>query len=460
VVEAEVRHLQTNCSPEENNMKIRSLIVAALALLLLMAALYWSDHRKPADGIAKASADLAPPILKLDEGTIAKLELKRKGAEPIVLTKNNSGAWQIVEPKRLNADQNAVSSAVSTLSALNSERLVEDKASDLKPFGLDHPSIEVDLSEKDNKSQTLFIGDPTPAGSAFYAKLGNDARVFTLPGYTKTSIDKNLNDLRDKRLLTMDADKISRLELDRKNQIIEFGRDKDEWQILKPKPSRADSLQVNELVGKLADARMDLSGSDEDSKDAASAFAKAMPLATVKLTDQSGTQELQLRKNKDTYYAKSSTVEGVYKVGFDLGQALDKGLADFRNKKLFDFGFSDPRKIEMHSGSTAYFLIRNGSDWWSNGTKMDASAVESYISDLRDLAASKFVESGFANPSIEIAVTWDDGKHVEKVSVAKSANAYVAKRENDPTFYEIDSPAIDGLEKAAADIKPASPSAK
>ena len=71
------------------------------------------------------------------------------------------------------------------------------------------------------------------------------------------------------------------------------------------------------------------------------AFARATPVATAKVTDQSGTQELQVRKNKDTYYAKSSAVEGAYKVDSTLGQALDKGLDDFRNKKLFDFGFSD-----------------------------------------------------------------------------------------------------------------------
>jgi hypothetical protein len=54
---------------------------------------------------------------------------------------------------------------------------------------------------------------------------------------------------------------------------------------------------------------MDLSSSD--SKDAASAFAKGTPVATAKLTDESGTDELQVRKNKNDYYAKSSAVEGV-----------------------------------------------------------------------------------------------------------------------------------------------------
>jgi hypothetical protein len=434
-------------------MKIRGLIVAVLVLLVLIGTLYWSGHRKPADETAKASADSSPTILKLDEAAITRIELKKKDAELIVLTKNHSGAWQIAQPKPLSADQSTVSGAISTLSSLNSERLVDDKASDLKQYGLNHPAVEVDVTEKGNQTQKLLIGDETPAGSAVYTMLAGDPRVFTMASYHKTSIDKSLNDLRDKRLLTVSADKISRLQLIRKNQGIEFGRNKDEWQILRPKPLRADSMQVGELLGKLADARMDLTGSDKDLEQAASAFARAKPFATAKVTDQSGTQELQIRKSKDTYYGKSSLVDGAYKVDSSLGQALDKGLDDFRNKKLFDFGFNDPTKVEIHSGSKVYFLSRSGADWWSNGKKMDAGSVQDLVSKLRDLAASKFVDSGFANPAIEVTVTSDDGKRVEKVSVAKSGSTCIAKRENEPTLYQLDSSSLDTLQKAADDIK-------
>ena len=144
--------------------------------------------------------------------------------------------------------------------------------------------------------------------------LEGDPRVFTVASYVKTGLDKSLNDLRDKRLLTFDQDKLSRVELIAKKQDIEFGRDKDQWQIVKPKPLRADGLQVDEMLRKLKDAKMDLTLSDDDAKKAAAAFASGTPVATVKLTDPSGTQQIEVRKNKDDYYAKSSVVAGVYKV--------------------------------------------------------------------------------------------------------------------------------------------------
>jgi hypothetical protein len=438
-------------------MKIRGLLVATFVFCILGGFLYWSEHHKPSE-TAKASADTSPVILKLDPSTITKLDVKKKDSEAIVLAKADSGKWQITEPKPFGADQNTVSGMLSTLSSLNSDRVVEDQAADLKQYGLDPPALELDVTEKNNKTQKLLIGDDTPASGAFYAMLKGDPRVFTIPTYSKTSVDKSVDDLRDKRLLTVNPDKISRIELIQKNEDLEFGRNKDEWQILKPKPLRADTLQVGELARKLTDARMDLTASD--SKDAETAFAHGAAIAIAKVTDESGTQELQVRENKDTYYAKSSAVDGAYKINADVGQAVAKKLEDFRNKKLFDFAYSDPNKIELHDGSKAYSLTRNGEDWWSNGKKMDAETVQSLVSKLRDLAADKFPDSGFGSPAIMATVTSNDGKRVEKVQIAKSKTGYIAKREDEPTLYELSSSSVDDLQKAAEGVKPAEPAAK
>jgi hypothetical protein len=441
-------------------MKIRSLIVATFVLLGLVGALYWSEHRKSGDETPKASAEVGPSILKLDPAAITKLELKKKGAEPIVLAQNGSGAWQITQPKEFHADTNIVSSALTTLSLLTSQRLVEDNASDLKQYGLDQPSFEVDITEKDSKTQKLFLGEATPTGSAIYVMVAGDPRVFTMASYKKMSIDRTVNDLRDKRLLTIDADKINSIDLLKKGEDIELGRTKDGWQILKPKPGRADGGEIDELTRKLANARMDLRQTETDDKAEAAAFAHGTPVATAKVTGPSATQELQIRRSGATYYAKSSFVDGDYKIDASLGQELDKGLDDFRNKQLFDFGSSDLDKIEMHDGSKAWFLSRAGGDWWWNGKRMDADTMDALISKLRDLLASKFVESGFGNPAIEITVTSDSSKRVEKVSIAKSGENYVGKRENEATLYQLSTSSVDALQKAAEGIKPASTPSK
>ena len=435
-------------------MKTSGLMIAAVVLAALSGTLYWSNRHPHEESASTASANTPPKILSLKEGDISKIEIRKKGADQLALAKNDAGKWQITVPKPLTADQDSVSSMVSTLSSLNSERLVEDKSSDLKQYGLSEPALEADVTTKDDKPQKLLIGDDTPTSGGAFAMLAGDPRVFTLASYSKTSIDKTSNDVRDKRLLTADFDKLSQIELVAKKQDIEFGRNKEAWQIVKPKPLRADNSQVEELARKLKEAKMELSA-DADEKKIASVFASATLVATAKVTDASGTQELQIRKNKDDYYAKSSAMTGLYKVASDLGQGLDKGVDDFRNKKLFDFGFEEPNKVELHDGSKAYFLTKGGQDWWSDGKKMDVISVQALIDKLRDLSASKFVDSGFTTSAVEATVTSNDSKRVEKILIAKSGDKYVAKRDGEPSLYQLDSSAVAGLQKAAADVKAA-----
>ena len=300
-------------------MNFRGLIVAVVVLGALGGVLYWSQHRKPPEEVAPAST--ATVILKVNAADVTQLTIAQK--TPVMLKKAD-GKWQITQPAPYPADQEAVAGVLSTLSGLNADRVVEDKASDRKQYGLDPPAVEVDIAGKQ-----LLLGDETPAGGNVYAALAGDPRVFTIASYSKTSLDKSLNDLRDKSLLTLSPDKVSRVEVLKKPEEIEFDRTKDGWQILKPKPSPADSFAVNDLVRTLTGAKMDLSSAS----DAAADFARGTLVATAKLTGDAGVQTLEVRKGKTDYYAKSSVVAGTYKVDSALGQALEKKPEDFLSKK-------------------------------------------------------------------------------------------------------------------------------
>lgn len=440
-------------------MKFRGLAIAGVLLAALTGTLYWSNHRKPEE-TTKVSADTPPKILSLTEADITSVDVQKRGTDQVQLARDKSGQWEITTPKPLRADQTRVTGMLSNLTSLTADRLVEEKASDLGQYGLANPSAEIVISEKGNKTHKLLIGDDTPTQNGAYAMLEGDPRVFTIGSYAKSSLEKSPNDLRDTRLITLEADKVSRVDLATKKQDIEFGRNKDEWQILKPRPLRADNTKVGDLIRKLTEATMDTSALNDEKK-VALAFAAGTPVATAKLTDESGTQELQVRKSKDDYYAKSSVVGGVYKVTSDLGQSLDKSVDDFRNKSLFSFGYTDPNKIEIHDGAKAYFLTKSGDDWWSgDGKKMDEGSVQPLVDKLRDLSASKFADSGFTSPALELTVTSKDGKQIEKVQIAKAKDGYIAKRENDSTLYQVDGKDVDQLRDLTGQLKPATPGEK
>jgi hypothetical protein len=57
---------------------------------------------------------------------------------------------------------------------------------------------------------------------------------------------------------------------------------------------------------------------------------------------------------------------------------------------------------------------------------------------------------------VDLTLTSNDGKRVEKVTISKAGENYIAKRENEPSLYQLDSKAVEELTKSAADVKPAS----
>ncbi len=431
-------------------MKPTGLLVAVAVLVLLGGAVWWSNKKQAS--AAKSSTDTSIKLLTIPDDQFQEIHIQKAGAEPEDL-KRQDGKWQLTAPKALPADQDTAVSLVSTLSNVTADAVIEPKATDLAPYGLAHPSIDVQVKRKDGKTDELQIGDDTPTGSGAYAKLAGDPRVVTIGTYVKSGVDKSPNDLRDKRLLTFDSDKLTRVELEAKGQTIEFGKSgQSEWQIVKPRPLRADSSAVSSLVDKLKDAKMDLTATGDPAKE----YAAAPKVAIATVTDASGNQTLEVHRDKDkNVYAKSSAVEGIYKVNSDVADALDKSLDDFRNKKLFDFGFSDPNKVDVNGA----VYTKSGDKWMAGPKTMDNTSVQNLIDKLRDLSASKFVDAGGGDQVFTATVTSNDNKRVEKVTIRKQGDKYFAQRENEPSIYELDGTAVTDLQKAASDVKEAAPPA-
>jgi len=438
-------------------MKPKGLLVAVVLLAVLGGAIWYSNKKQAQK--EKAPPDTSPKIVSIPEDRFREIRLQKAGAEPIVLSRDN-GKWAMTAPQPLPADPDASASLVSALSSVSADKTIDDNPTDLASYGLAGPTVRAQVIQKDGKQVEIAIGDDTPTNSGAYAKVSGDRRVYTVASYVKTSLDKTVNDLRDKRLLIFDSNRLTRVKLAGKGPAIVFGKSAgNEWGIVEPRPLRADSGQVETLLGKLRDAKMDLGTAPEE---AAKKFATAAVVALAVVTDSSGSQAIEVRQDKDNnYYARSSAVAGVYKVAADTGEGLNKGLDDFRNKKLFDFGFANPRMIEIKNGAGAPVTYTNTGDKWTAGPKnIDNSSVQNLIDKLRDLSASKFVEQGGGQPVFEASVESKGSGKIERVIVSKQGDQYSAQREGELSIYELDARSVEEIEKAAADVKEAAPEPK
>jgi hypothetical protein len=445
-------------------MKLGRLLIAAVTLAVLSGAVWYSNKKEKEKASAPAPS-ASPKILTLKASEIRQIDFKRRDGMSTTVVRDKDNKWHITAPKMLDADVSAVTSISTMLSDFNSDRLVDEKATDLASYGLMPPALMVTVTTDDGKKSTLLLGDETPTSSGVYAKLENDPRLFTTAAANKTNLDKTYRDLRDKSMMRFEQDKVSRVELTAKKQTLEFGKvNQNEWQILKPQVFRADGLQVDELVRQLKSASL-TTASDEDEKKAAAAFPSATVVAIAKVTDPSGTETLEVRKAKDDYYAKSSVLDGIQKVDSGLATALDKSIDDFRNKKVFDFGFTDPNSISYDDypagadkPTKSLALTKSGDKWTQQGKNMDSISVQSFIDRLRDLAASNFIEAGTAKRVMVITVVSNDGKKTEKVEIAAAPSGnFIARREGENALYGVEKKAVEDLRQAANDVKPEQP---
>ena len=216
-------------------MKPKGLLIAVVLLAVLAGAI-WYSNKKQAATPAKSATDTSSKLLTIPADQFQEIRIKKLTGETQDL-KLVDGKWRVVEPKPLAADQDTVTSMVTSLSALTADKTIDDNPSDLSSFGLTTPTLDITITKKDGKTAGVLVGDATPTNSGNYAKLSDSPKVYTIASYVKTGLDKSDNDLRDKRLMTFDSDKITRVVLAAKGTPVEFGKNaQNEWQILKPSP--------------------------------------------------------------------------------------------------------------------------------------------------------------------------------------------------------------------------------
>jgi hypothetical protein len=433
-------------------LKPTGLLAATGVLVILGGTIfYFQKHPKAPDVPATPAT---PNILTVAENQIEGIRITKTGSDSIVL-KDLGGKWVIAEPKQTPADQDVVKTMTTSLSALTPDRLIADKPADLAAFGLNNPTEEIDVTLKNGTVDKILLGSDTVSGTGTYAKLDGKPAVYTISTSTKTNFDKTIADLRDKRLLPFNQDKVTAITVTSKGPAFTIGKNaQGEWQIVKPSPMRADTSQVDQLVSKLKDAKMDTSVTDQKAID--TGFSGGTEVANVTVTDNTGATALTIKKGKDnSYYAKSSALEGAYKLTGDLGESLkDRDVDSYRNKKLFEFGFVDPTKIEIDGAS----YQKSGDKWSGPKGPVDPGSIQAVIDKLRDLSASKFTDKLGGSLSLSLVVTSGDTHKVEKVIMNKAGSDYDAQREGDPAVYVVDNASYEDLQKAIAGIKPVQPS--
>jgi len=444
---------------------LRSFLLLIVVAGGLGAYLYFVEaKRDPSD------ADKKEKVFTVESDKIDEITVKSESGERTVLKKVGT-EWQIVEPVAAQPDGAAVSGLTSNLSTLELQRVIEENPQDLAEYGLAQPRLEVTF-KTGGQEHRLQIGRKTPAATDLYARLGDQKRVFLIPGYVDATFNKTTFDLRDKTVLKVDRDKIDTLSITSPKRVLKFTKADGEWQMTLPVKGRADFTAVDGLVSRLNTLQTKSIVAPEAASLAEYGLDK--PETTIQLGSGSSQATLLIGKTagEGVVYAKDQSRPAVITIDASLVGDVTKDIGEYRQKDLFDARAFNSTRLEVtRNGQTSVFektktKNKEGQDEekWKQSTPtardVDQSTVDNLISAITAARATSFVDTAantgpdkLAKPELAIAITSDGGKRVEKVTLARSGADGYATREGEAGTAKVDAATIDNIIKSLDGIK-------
>lgn len=193
-------------------------------------------------------------LLRFERDELAAVELQRQD-EVITLVRRN-GDWFLESPLQEKADRTAVSALLSSLSGADVRDFVDESPSDLAHYGLATPRITVRMRTQGSDAwSSLEFGSEN--GEAVYARNPQRNPVVTLAKTVFESAAKPLWDFRNKDVVDIPQDEVSRLTLKHPDTEIVLRREDFQWLIEKPEELKDRSVPSHRIWFPLSDIQFE-----------------------------------------------------------------------------------------------------------------------------------------------------------------------------------------------------------
>jgi len=410
-------------------------------------------------------------ILAFDVKDVTGFELAQP--QQTVAAERRDGGWQITRPQPLPGDSDTITDFLDKLAAQKVREFVAEAPPSLAPFGLDRP-VKLTIHtgrDKERASRTLLLGRVDTAKKGVYAMRPGESSVLLLPQEVDKQLPQNVAVLRNKVVVAVDRDKVTRVEIQSPKGTVAAAREKDQWTLVTPQPLPADQVEVGAVLSKLRELRA-LAFLSDDATGIPRFLAK--PEVRVTLTEQGGgATSVLLAPSPETRGGAPSAyaaIGGKGPVVLVDGKALSdlaRSVNDLRDRRLL--GALEPRdvkRVRVQAGGQTVVLERKGETDWRTLEPAKGGANAQKVDDLlytlrslrwKDIVAPDGQEAGRYGvdaPTLEVALFRGDGGEIATVVVGKREGdlAYVRTRAQ-PTIYSVEGRSLGPPPKVPDDFK-------
>ncbi len=375
-------------------MNPRNTGILFLVALLLGGIIWYSNRNEVEKKEAEAQAKLLFGDLKAE--SVEWIELRTSDGKDARLERTD-GAWQVVKPIAFPADPSNADGLASALVGVTSEAVIED-AQGADVYGLGE-GAQVVRFRAGGADHELYTGKKTPIGANNYVSVGSGP-VYTVASFRVTSLDKSLDDLRERRPMRFDRGGIQRIEATWIDGGVVLEKKDDKWRMIAPLDTDADQETVETLLSDLVFLRasgfVDAPPSDKE-------VGLDAPQYRVTLTDapQDGKQPMrhELRIGgllDEKLRAVRGAEASLYQIPNERFDKLPKTVAAFRWKSLANFVATDAQRFEItfsdsaaQGASQVVTITGENSDagWTTKPEAMDPERASRLVAELARLSA-------------------------------------------------------------------------
>jgi len=333
-----------------------------LALVALGLGAFVFFHEIEGDLTRQAALDDAKKIhVGLETADVTAITLTTLDGIPARFERSE-GRWEIVTPIRARADATALDAIVHALVSMPREGRLEGDRS-LAGFGLGAGAQTIRF-EVAGETRGLRIGGSTPIGGHRYvARLGDDEVAF-VASYRVNAFNRNLDDLRDRRIFEFEAGDVRTLRVawptGREGEELEVALARDdagEWQLGVPLVGPADQEVVRDLLANLAYLRAE--GFVDETEDPLGAdLRNALEETVLRFYWTVEGAHLERYARVLGSFDGQRVIEApggrLYTVAAERLDDFPRAVVEYRFKRISSFEHSAARRLEMEFPQAAH----------------------------------------------------------------------------------------------------------
>jgi peptidyl-prolyl cis-trans isomerase B (cyclophilin B) len=453
-----------------------AIILSTVALALFLMNYFVLVPQKEKKDKAKTQEALLFPDIERSDVLEVKLT-NSKGSFQLRKKADGDNKWIVSEKdKTFDGDKTAIEGLITTLLSAKKESSTAEK--NLSAIGLEPAGLRVSITHAKDKTQDheLLLGADSKADYFLYAKWSDKEESFLTSRSLRFGVDKSLNDLRNKKIMSLDFNKMTQISLkslgDEKSpsQNLTFIRPdtKSPWTVANARKkitldvseiekwinginslvvtsfASENSAQRNQFGFRNPVASLTITYEAEDKKP-----ARTEAWVMAKAQDPSSPEKIKPFKN---YFAELSG-PSTYEIAETFKDNFKVDLFKFRPKKIINFEKSQVSALTLSDGKNVFEFKKNQDQWAPinpPGQTLGALKTNSFSKLFDALFQSKaqsFADNlnpqsaGFSNPQRIIEFRGQkDGQEVPLGTL------FVGTKVKDKTYYirseNLDAPAV------------------